>query len=76
MNKRKLRGKIVEVYKTQRNFCRDTGFPRHRLLYMLAEDFPNRVASLPDAAWLCRALGLTKDEFFEIFIDPYNQKDI
>lgn len=75
MNKRKLKGKIVEVYGSQRNFCRETGFPRHRLNYMTSETTKERRPTLPDAAWICRALELTKDEYFDIFVNPYNQKE-
>lgn len=75
MNKRKLRGKIVAVYKTQTAFCAATGFSPQRLVYMLSENFPTRAANLADAALFCRTLGLTKDEYFDIFVNPYNQKE-
>lgn len=75
MNKRKLKGKIVEVYGSQSAFCRATGFRVARLGNILSLKMQDRKATLADAALFYRTLGLTKDEYFDIFVNPYNQKE-
>lgn len=75
IDKRKLKARIIREYGTFANFCREKGVKWPWLSRLLNEhEGSDRSApSLRGAAMFCKALNLTKDEYFEIFVDPYHQ---
>lgn len=77
IDKRKLKAKIIREYGSYANFCRTRGIKNAWLSRLLNEhEATDRSApSLRGAAMFCKALNLTKDEYFEIFVDPYHQTE-
>ena len=65
----------MEKYGTMGAYCRESGMSRNTLGNILSRKMPNRKPSLPEAAKFYQYLGLSKEEFFEIFIFPYLQNE-
>ena len=77
IDKRKLKARIIREYGNYANFCRAKSVNERWLSRLLNErEGSDRSApNLRGAAVLCKALDLTKDEYFEIFVDPYHRTE-